>query len=160
MDSVITGFEKYNRITDDAKLYIKPQNKTSSEYVIPLALSYSHPEIELSKPLKNVSVSYGANSNYELPVGNAGETQTVSNPLVGNVAQAVNIATWVKSTLSTRKTVSGEYRADPRLDLFDVVAVQSNKYGELPNVAITDIKYTFNGSFNGSFKGRVLEVST
>ena len=143
----------------DGILHIKPQNKEPTGYVIPLALSYSHPEIELSKPLKNVSVSYGSESTYVLPVGNTGETQTVNNSLVTTEAQAANIATWVKSTLSTRKTVSGEFRADPRLDVFDVVAVQSNKYGELPNVAITDIKYTFGGSFRGNYTGRVLEVS-
>lgn len=144
----------------DGVLHIKPQNKTPTGYIIPLALSYSHPEIELSKPLKNVSVSYGTESTYVLPVGNTGETQTVSNSLVSSEEQAAKIATWVKDTLSTRKTVSGEYRADPRLDVFDVVTVQSDKYGELPNVAITDIKYTFNGSFKGSYKGRVLEVSS
>ena len=142
----------------EGDLYIKPQNKANTGYVIPLALSYAHPEIELSKPLKNVSVSYGTDSTYVLPVGNTGETQTVSNSIVSSETQAANIATWVKNTLSTRKTVSGEYRADPRLDLFDVVVVQSDKYGELPNVAITDIKYTFGGSFKGSYKGRVLEV--
>ena len=114
----------------DGVLHIKPQNKEPTGYVIPLALSYAHPEIELS------------------------------NSIVNSVAQAMNIANWVKSTLSTRKTVSGEYRADPRLDLFDVVAVQSDKYGELSNVAITDIKYTYSGSFKGTFKGRVLEVSS
>ena len=143
----------------DGVLHIKPQNREPTGYVIPLALSYAHPEIELSKPLKNVSVSYGAESPYVLSVGNTGETQTVDNSLVTTEAQAANIATWVKTTLSTRKTVSGEFRADPRLDVFDVVAVQSDKYGELPGVAITDIKYTFGGSFRGSYTGRVLEVS-
>ena len=144
----------------EGELYIKPQNKANTGYIIPLSLSFAHPEIELSKPLKNVSVAYGTDSKYELSVGNAGETQTVSNSLVSSEAQAASIATWVKTTLSTRKTVSGEYRADPRLDLFDVVVVQSDKYGELPNVAITDVKYTFSGSFRGSYKGRVLEVSS
>lgn len=143
----------------DGILHIKPQNREPTGYVIPLALSYAHPEIELSKPLKNVSVSYGTESPYILPVGNTGETQTVDNSLVTTEAQAAKIAGWVKSTLSTRKTVSGEFRADPRLDVFDVVAVQSDKYGELPGVAITDIKYTFGGSFRGSYTGRVLEVS-
>ena len=143
----------------DGILHIKPQNREPTGYVIPLALSYAHPEIELSKPLKNVSVSYGEESPYILPVGNTGETQTVDNSLVTTEAQAAKIAGWVKSTLSTRKTVSGEFRADPRLDVFDVVAVQSDKYGELPGVALTDIKYTFGGSFRGSYTGRVLEVS-
>lgn len=141
----------------DGVLHIKPQNKMSSGYVIPLALSYAHPEIELSKPLKKVAVTYDTDKTYELPVGDTGETQTVSNSLIEWQSQAATIATWVSNTLSARKTVSGEYRADPRLDVFDIVSVQSDKYGELSNVAITDIKYTFNGSFKGSYKGRVLE---
>jgi hypothetical protein len=137
-------------------LNIQPLNKADAGYIIPLSLSYSHPEIELSKPLKNVSVSYGDDSQYVLPVGNIGETQTVSNPLVSNSSQAQKVGEWVEETLSTRKVVRGEYRADPRLDVFDVVVVQSDKYGELPKVAITDIKYTYNGSFRGDYTGRVL----
>jgi hypothetical protein len=137
-------------------LNIKPLDETNTGYIIPLSLSYSHPEIELSKPLKNVSVSYGESVQYVLSVGNVGETQTVNNSLVNGSTQAKKVAEWVKETLSTRKSVRGEYRSDPRLDLFDVVAVQSDKYGELPKVAITDIKYTYNGSFRGNYTGRVL----
>lgn len=140
----------------DGVLHIEHLNKVHSGAIIPLTLSYSHPEIELSKPLKNVAVSYGDN-NYSLPVQNTGETQTVSNPLISNQAQAKLIAEWVRDTLTTRKTVSGEYRADPRLDVFDIVAVAS-KYGDLQNVALTSIKYTFNGSFSGDYTGRLLEV--
>ena len=55
-----------------------------------------------------------------------------------------------------RKTISGEFRADPRLDLYDIVRVE-DRYGRLVNVAITNIKYTFNGSFRGSYTGRILE---
>lgn len=142
----------------ESVLHIKPISKVHTEAVIPLTLSYSHPEIELSKPLKNVVVSYG-DSNFRLDDINSGngETQTVSNPLVNSVEQAEFIAKWVRDTLITRKTVSGEYRADPRLDVFDIVAVAS-KYGDLQNVALTSIKYTFNGSFRGEYKGRLLEV--
>lgn len=142
----------------DGVLHIEPLNKSHSGITIPLSLSYSHPEIELSKPLKNVSVSYGENGTYSLSVGDSGETQTVSNPLVSDESQAEYIAKWVQNTLSTRKTVSGDYRADPRLDVFDIVAV-SSKYGDLQNVAITSIKYTFTGSFRGTYEGRLLEVS-
>lgn len=138
-------------------LHVEPLSKKHSGGVIPLTLSYSHPEIELSKPLKNVAVSYGENT-YSLPVGSSGETQTVSNPLVSSEAQALMVAEWVRDTLTTRKTVSGEYRADPRLDVFDIVAV-SSKYGDLQNVALTDIQYTFNGSFRGNYTGRLLEVN-
>lgn len=141
----------------DGVLHIEPLSKMHTDVTIPLTLSYSHPEMELSKPLKNVAVSYADNVTYTLSVGDSGETQTVSNPLVGNEQQAEVIAKWVRDTLTTRKTVSGEYRADPRLDVFDIVVVAS-KYGDLQNVALTNIKYTFNGSFRGDYEGRLLEV--
>ena len=141
----------------EGELHIEPLNKVHSGVNIPLTLSYSHPEIELSKPLRSVSVSYVNGGPYVFQVGNSGETQTVSNPLVVDETQAQLVAEWVKDTLVTRKTVKGEYRADPRLDVFDIVAVAS-KYGDLQNVALTSIKYTFNGSFRGEYTGRLLEV--
>ena len=58
--------------------------------------------------------------------------------------------------MKTRKTVSGEFRADPRLELYDIVRVE-DRYSRLVNVAITNIKYEFNGSFRGSYTGRILE---
>lgn len=136
-------------------LHIEPLNTADSGYLVPASLSYSHPEVELSKQLKNVSVSYGENLSYVLGVGASGETQTVSNPLVADEAQAAEIAAWVRDTLEPRRSVSGEYRADPRLDLFDIVKVES-KYGVISPVAITNIKYTFGGAFAGSYTGRVI----
>lgn len=136
-------------------LRIEPINKTMSGYSIGANQSYAHPEVALSKPLKSVSVAYGTEQKFLLNVGNAGETQTVDNPLVGNAAQAEAVAEWVRDTLELRKTVSGEYRADPRLDLFDIVSVDS-KYGVIVPVAITDIRYTYSGSFRGNYSGRVI----
>lgn len=139
-------------------LHIEPLNKALSDYTITSALSYTHPEVELSKPLKNVSVSYGAEQPYLIspPLGQLGEIQTVSNPLVSTTSQASKIALWVADMLSTRQTVKGDYRADPRLDVFDVVTVESDKYGTLTPVAITNIKYSYSGSFKATYTGRVL----
>jgi len=50
--------------------------------------------------------------------------------------------------------LSGEFRADPRLDVLDRITVVS-KYSSSP-LYITDIKYTYNGAFRGSFSGRVI----
>lgn len=146
----------------DGVLHIKPLNKVSSNYTITSALSYSHPEVELSKPLKNVSVSYGEErASYSItpPLGATGEIQTVNNPLVQDAKKASEIANWVADMLKTRQTVKGEYRADPRLDVFDIVKVESSKYGLLNPVVITDIKYTYSGSFKATYAGRVLEVN-
>ena len=130
------------------------------DYIIPLSLSYSHPEIVLSKPLKAVSVGFtyedGEKGAFVLSVGNSGATQTADNPLLRGDSYAEPYAEWIRDNLISRKTISGEYRADPRLDVFDLVEVES-KYDTFPCVAITSIKYIFNGSFRGTYEGRVLE---
>ena len=152
------------RFDRDGILHVEPLNKTISEYVyladttgIPLALSYTYPEITLSKPLKEVSIDYGGETPYTLTnVSASGEKQTLTNEYIANANNASRVAMWVSSVLKNRKTISGEFRADPRLDLYDVVRVE-DRYSRLVNVAITNIRYTFNGSFRGNFTGRILE---
>jgi hypothetical protein len=136
---------------------IEPDFGYNLEYTIPLRLAYSHPEVSLSKPLKAVTVSYGDNQKYTLEVSAAGEAQTVDNPLVSTVEQAEKVAMWVKQTLESRKIVKGEFRADPRLELFDVVTVES-KYGTLHPVLLSYIKYTYNGSFKANYEGYVVTI--
>ena len=149
---------RYDR---DGVLYVEPLKKVFSEYIhpeigIPLSLSYSYPEISLTKPLKKVVVNYGEDTPYEYDVTTSGETQTVANDYILNTEYAAKVASWVTEVLKSRKTISGEFRADPRLDLYDIVTVE-DRYGKSLTVVITDIKYTFNGSFHGSYTGRVLE---
>lgn len=147
-------------------LHIEPLNSVQAEYMpvnlelgttgIPLSLSYSYPEITLSKPLKNVIVDYGGDTPYQLDSSSNGESQSVSNNYIYTAEAAANVAEWTASVLKNRKTISGEFRADPRLDLYDIVGVE-DRYGRLLKVAITNIKYTFNGAFRGSYTGRILE---
>jgi hypothetical protein len=144
---------RYDR---DGVLHIEPLSLNNSGYLIPLSLSYSYPELELSKPLKTVSVDYGSPTPYTLSVGSSGETQTVNNNFIKSEAQAKAVAELVRDTLKSRKKIKGEFRADPRLDLFDIVVVES-KYGYSTGVVITNIKYTFNGAFHGSYEGRMID---
>lgn len=143
------------RFDRDGTLNIERLYKSSTDYVISAAQSYSYPETTLSKPLKDVRVSYGEDNAYVLNVGSVGETQTVDNPTVLVSEQAEYIAKWVKDTLESRMTVSGEFRADPRLDLFDRVSVEG-KYGNITPVYIEQLKYTYNGSFKATYTGRVI----
>lgn len=160
------------RFDREGILHIEPLKEEVSEYIyladttgIPLALSYSYPEITLSKPLKDVSVDYGGESPFTFNEGANGETQTLANEYIANATNAERVATWVYDVLKNRKTISGEFRADPRLDLYDIVRVEDrysivrveDRYSGLLTVAITNIKYTFNGSFRGSYTGRILE---
>ena len=146
---------RYDR---DGVLQIRPLDKTLSDYRIAMAMSYSHPEVSLTRPLKSVTVDFGGEAQYGLSVASNGENQTVTNDYIPYGIGASRVATWVRDVLKSRKKVRGEFRADPRLDLFDVVTVES-KYGEITPVVITNITYTFNGSFRGTYEGRVLEVT-
>jgi hypothetical protein len=146
---------RYDR---NGTLYVEQLDKTPTDYTIAQALSYYHPEVKLTKPLEQVVVDYGGTEPYSLTIASDGEIQTVTNDYIHTQGAAQAVATWVSDVLKNRKIVSGEFRADPRLDLFDVVTVES-KYGVITPVVITNITYTFNGSFRGTYEGRVLEVT-
>lgn len=137
------------------KVRIEPHNEGISDYVINRFRSYAHPEISISKPLRAVSVSYGEDSTETLLVDAQGEVQTVSNSFVKTAADARRLANRTAKVLKGRKTISGEYRADPRLGALDVISVES-KYAD-NKVAVTEIKYTTSGgALKGTYIGRIL----
>ena len=141
----------------DGFLHMEPVAVNLSDYVIGqlsdgVNNSYSHPEFELTKELKSVSVNSGMGTATNSMNGNI---QTVDNPLIVDATTANVVASWCRDCLKNRKIVSGEFRADPRLDALDKVTVVS-KYGSNP-VQITNVKYTYNGAFKGTYKGRVME---
>ena len=123
-------------------------------YVIPKNLSYAYPEIDFSRPIKNVSVTYYGNAVTAYQFSATGETQTLNNDFILEKGQADKIAKWVCDSLRSRQQIKGEYRGDPRLDLFDVVSIES-KYGTIAGVVLTDIKYSFTGAFRTTYSGYV-----
>lgn len=139
----------------NGEMHVKPLNKVGCGFTIPVKLSSSHPEISLSKPLRSISVSYGDHLSLVTPVADSGEMQTVTNPLIATEVQARMVADVVKDALASRKFVKGEFRADPRLDLYDIVTVES-KYGEIHPVVLTELVYSYTGAFWTHYSGRVL----
>ena len=141
--------------------HIAPLDETLSDYTIGTAVSYTHPEVTLTKPLKTVTVRYGGEQTAVVTVGSTGEDQTLDNPMIYNYEgvendeQPVEVAQWIAYTLKSRTLVSGEFRADPRLDLYDIVTVEG-KYGDIVPVAITNITYSYTGCFRATYVGRVL----
>lgn len=139
------------RIDRNGNINVEPLNSTLTDYLIDEFVSYKYPEYELSAPLKGVVVNDGQGTAVS---GVTGEVQTVSNDLIQNGTVADAVAAWVSSVLVGRKTLSGEFRADPRADALDYVTTQ-NKYAS-NTVYLTSIKYTYSGAFNGSYTGRVM----
>ncbi len=139
------------RIDRSGSLHIEKLNNSVTDYQINRFNSYKNAEYEISKPLMQVDVNEG------LAVFNAsalGEVQKLSNPLITTQQTAMKLAEWTAGILSCRRTLSGEYRADPRLDALDIVTVE-NKYAT-QKVVVTEIKYTFNGAFRGYYEGRAI----
>lgn len=138
-------------------------SRSLSNYVIGADISYLHPEVELAKPLRNVSIVQHYEYDFDpqtvvYPFGSSGEDIIVDCPYLWyyETGRTDRLAEKYIDWWKHREVVSGEFRADPRLELFDVVTVET-KYGTLSPVMITHIKYTYNGAFRGSFEGKVIE---
>lgn len=148
------------------RLYLSSPKTTLSDYTISLEQSYIHPEVELSKPLQFLSITaYYEESGesktqlFEDPNVKNGDYITIDCPYNQPVfnwgsSQPTSLV-WskYKKWWGYRERVSGEFRADPRLELFDVVTVET-KYGRISPVMLTYLKYTYNGSFRANFEGK------
>ncbi len=141
----------------DGFLRMEPVAVELSDYIIGQLTdgvnnSYTHPEFSMTKELKSVDVNNGMGSATNSVTGNV---QTVDNPLIVSSDVANAVAEWCRDCLKNRKIVSGEFRADPRLNALDTITVVS-KYGSI-SVQITNVKYSYGGAFRGTFTGRMME---
>lgn len=138
----------------DGILRIKRYERNLSDYEISQDVSYTHPERVMSKPPHSVTV------NGDLWVENiapTGETITISNPLIVQKDNATHVGRWASAVLNKRNIVKGSYRPDPRLDVLDIISIQS-KYSKNFIAAVTEITYEYNGAFRGQYVGREIEV--
>lgn len=136
------------------KIRIEKLHMQASDYKIDRFLMYKFSEIKLDKQLRAINVN---NGQYELPVGRKGDTQSISNELISDI-QAEAVAVWAADYLQNRRTLSGDYRPDPRLDPLDMVQ-NENKYSN-SNLLITTVKYIWNGAFRGSYEGRGVDSAS
>ena len=132
-------------------------------YDIPLDLAYSYPEVSLSKPIKYVSVNCTDSSGTPMhkliwnDYYNQGATQSFDLLLTEEVYVNHMYGYLMKPAIRYREMVTGEFRADPRLDVFDLVNVET-KYGDMQMV-LTGIKYTYSGSFHAEYTARKVSFS-
>jgi len=85
-----------------------------------------------------------------------GEIFTIDNLLITDGIRAQEIGEWAKNYLSNRRIISSEWRADPAVDVLDIVNIENN-YG----VALTrlnSITLTYTGAFRGRSEGRILDI--
>ena len=139
-------------------VHIEPWNTVYSGYMIDQHVSYSHPEYSFNKPLKAISVGYSGDRRAVVAVADRGEVQTVDNMMLVTQQDALRVGEKAREILESRKTISGEYRADLRLDALDPIIVTSKYASNI--IAVTDILYsTTGGAFRGTYTGRVVSLA-
>lgn len=89
-----------------------------------------------------------------LPVGDEGDTLTLSNPLITSRTMASQLGTAAKWHYQNRRTLKSSWRADPRVDVLDKVT-NSNEFGS-NSVVLTSVDFRYNGAFRGNAEGRVM----
>ena len=142
----------------DGIVHIEPWKEIYSGYMIEPHISYKHPEYNITKPLRAVSVAYGDNVRELVEVSPNGAVQTVDNPLITTREDALRVGKQAAKILENRKAITSEFRADVRLDVMDNVIVTSKYASNI--IAITDIKYsTTGGAFRGTYTGRVVSIN-
>ena len=128
---------------------IEPLLRSITDYSIDRFNSYADSELVLTKPLKTVAVN---RDRYILPVARNGTTQPIENPLISD-KQAPAVAEWAAEFLANRRTLSGAFRADPRLDPLDIVT-NVNQFST-SRVVVSEVKFSYKGAFRGSYRGRL-----
>lgn len=142
----------------DGVVRIEPWKTTYTGYLIDQNVSYAHPEYTFDKPLKAVSVGYGEDLREVIAVADKGAVQTIDNAMLLTRADAQRVGNRAREILESRKTISGEYRADLRLDALDPIIVTSKYATNI--VAVTELRYsTTGGAFRGSYTGRVVSLA-
>lgn len=137
---------------------IEPWNDRYTGYMVDAHISFSHPEYTISKPLKAVSVGYGDGERVVIANRDLGEIQTVDNPMLLKEADAIRVGERAKEILENRKVITGEFRADVRLDCLDPIIVTSKYASNV--IAVTEVRYsTTGGAFRGKYTGRVVSIN-
>jgi hypothetical protein len=142
----------------DGVVHVEKRSSDYSDYIIGPEISYNHPEYSMTKPLKAVSVSYSGDAKAIVYVDTKGEVQTVDNPFIQTEEDALRVGRTARNVLINRKVISGEMRADMRLDVLDNVVVISKYASNI--ICLTDVSYsTTGGAFKASYVGRVVSVN-
>lgn len=138
----------------DGILRIERYKRQQSDYRIGQDVSYTHPERTMTKPPRSVAVN---GDLWVESISPSGEAIEISNPLVKQTENATHLGKWAAAVLRNRNVVRGSYRPDPRLDVLDIISIES-KYSQNFTAAVTEITYEYNGAFRGEFVGREVEV--
>ena len=148
--------------TDRANtIHIEPIDRMiHKDYVISSKVQYSRPKLAFDNPINGMRFyTNNAMSRKDGDQGANGQQIIMENE--GLHTEFIGIYTaevgeyYYHLFEESHITFSGTWRADPRLDLFDVILIESG--GEEEAVCVTSFTFEFSGAWKGKFKARNIE---
>lgn len=133
------------------KICIKKLEQYTEHYVISGKISYEFPKVKMLEKIGRVKFYFNHGSGYGVTQIRPGAIQTVTNPIIVDDFDAMETMNNIYAFQQiARKRITGNFRADPRIDLFDVVAVPY--LDKVIAGCITKINFTFNGAWRGTYE--------
>lgn len=142
------------RVDHTSKVFVEPRNADVQDYSISRFIQYSTPQEEVDPHISGCAL-YCSGGGARVPSGvSGGKYETLTNmSLVYSASSALSLAQLVVNELALNPTVlSSRFRADPRLELFDVVQFQNGS--DVRKAVVTDLSLSFNGAWTGDVKAR------
>lgn len=141
------------------RVCIVPIGDVSENYVLSNKISYDVPKVKLAEKIGVIRFYYAHGTADATNAGlarKAGGTQVVTNPIMIDSFDAGKRALSIFEFWEvSRKKISGNFRADPRIDLFDIIVIPNGN--KVSVCCITKINFTFNGSWRGTYEAVEIE---
>lgn len=135
-------------------VHIEPIGDVTENYVISGKICYDFPKLTYGEKIGRVRLEYDHGAGHVYTTRYAakdGGTQIVTNPILDDDFDALERARAINEYFQTsRKKISGKFRADPRIDLFDIVVIPNGS--KVSTCCITSLNMTFNGGWRGTYE--------
>ena len=141
-------------------IHIEPIGDVSENYIISGKICYDYPKLTYGEKIGRVRLEYdhGAGHAYTTRyAAKEGGTQIVTNPILDDDFDALERARAINEYFQTsRKKISGKFRADPRIDLFDIIVIPNGS--KVSTCCVTSLNMTINGGWRGTYEA--VEITT
>lgn len=141
-------------------IHIEKLGNVSEDYVLSEKISYEYPKKKLAEKIGDIRLYTNHGNSQTAPTfEESGGELIITNPIVTNSYQSFLLANHTFSFLSvSRKKITGNFRADPRICLFDIIIIPNGK--DVSVCAVTKINFTYNGGWRGTYEAVVIDTAT
>ena len=145
-------------------IHIEKLPTTAQNYTLTTKFQYEPMTIEYIPPIGNITLYYNHGADVaQTENGDGGGELSVTNPILDDETQARTLVFAMYSALYlSRRRFKARLRFDPKLDIFDIIAVPNGENVDVTNQAsqvarvepscITSINVTYNGAWKGNIE--------